>query len=332
MSIQLWTPLGIFEGWENVRISLGLDQLSGSFEFAVSGANARELSQHPLHKGLECKVLLHGQTVVTGFIGKRRPSYDASSHTLSIAGRDVTCDLIDCSAMLPNQELHNVTIADVATQLIAPFPFIRLDCPDPGAAFAKVTVNDGDTIFSVLESLAKQRGLMIYTTGDGVLHIRRPLINSTGLLLSEGREILSASLEESDNEQFAEYIVRSQQPDTGKTAAEQRYTQRGVRQGRVRIITAEQPDDGQQIKNRAEWEAKLRQARSVSATVKVQSWQKQRGVLWRLGDDVRITSPSLGLRNTAMVVNTIAYSIEDGGTTTELGLVLPEVFVYAQSN
>lgn len=329
MSIQLWTPLGIYEGWENVRISLGLDQLSGSFEFAVSGVNAHNLSQHPLHKGLECKVLLHDQVVVTGFIGKRRPAYDASSHTLGITGRDVTCDLIDCSAILPNQELHNVSLSDVARQLIAPFPAIRLDCPDPGAAFAKVTVNDGDTIFSILESLAKQRGLMIYTTGDGVLRIRRPLINSTGLVLNEGHEILAASLEESDDEQFANYIVRSQQTDEGKVAAEQHYTQAGVRRGRVRIITAEHPDDGQQIKNRAEWEAKLRQARSVTATVKVQGWQKRRGDLWHLGDDVRLTSPSLGLSNAAMVVNTIAYTVDEGGTTTELGLVLPEVFVYA---
>lgn len=331
MSIHLWTPRGIYEGWETIRVSLGLDQLSGAFEFAASGANAQELSKHPLHKGLECKVLLHGQTVITGYLGKRRAAYDASSHTLGISGRDVTCDLIDCSAIVPNQELHNVTIAEAAKQLIAPFPAIKLDCPIPGAAFEKLTVNDGDTIFSVLESYAKQRGFMIYTTGDGVLHIRRPQVASTGLTLTEGKEILSASMEESDDEQFAEYVVRSQETDKGKHQAEQRYKQSGVRAGRVRIITAEQPDEGTQIKNRAEWEAKLRQARSVTATIKVQGWQKKPGQLWRLGDDLRVTSPRLGLDKVAMIINNITYAVDDGGTTAELGLVLPEVFVYAEA-
>jgi prophage tail gpP-like protein len=312
-----------------MRISLGLDQMSGAFELSVSGENARELSKHPLRKGLECKVLLNDQVVITGYINKRRPAYDKNSHTLSISGRDVTCDLVDCSAIVVNQELHNVTIADAARQLTSPFPAIRLDCPAPGAPFAKFVVNDGDTIFSVLESHAKQRGLMIYTTGDGVLRIRKPAVNSTGLTLTETVNILSASAEDSDDEQFAEYIVRGQDSDKGKHQAEQRYTDSRVRKGRVRIITAEKPDDGAQIKNRAEWEAKLRQAKSVTATVAVQGWESKPGTLWRLGDSLKLHSPMLEMDHRAVVVNNITYAVDDNsGTTTELALVLPEVYVY----
>ncbi len=327
--IDLITAAGEYSGWESMRISLGLDQMSGAFELAVSGDNARELAKHPLRKGLECQVKLSGQTVITGYINKRRPAYDKSSHTLSISGRDVTCDLIDSSAIVPNQELHNVTLDAAARQLLAPYPAIRLDCPTPGAPFQKFVVNDGDTVFSVLESHAKQRGLMIYTTGDGVLHIRRPVVSNTGLTLTEGDNILSASADESDDEQFAEYIVRAQKTDDGKHQAEQRYTDPAVRKGRVRVITAEKPDDGVEIRNRAEWEAKLRQARSVTATVTVQGWESSHGKLWRLGDGLRLHSPALNLNHRAMIVNNITYAVESSsGTTTELALVLPEVYVY----
>jgi prophage tail gpP-like protein len=312
-----------------MRVSLALDQMSGAFDLDVSGDNAMELVKHPLRKGMECKVQLRGQTVITGYLNKRRANYDKSSHKLSFSGRDVTCDLIDCSAIVPNQELHNVTLADAARQLLAPFPAIRLDCPSPGASFPKFTINDGDSIFSVLESHAKQRGLMIYTVGDGVLHIRKPMVSHTGLTLTEGDNLLSANAEESDDEQFAEYIVKAQKSDDGKHQAEQRYTDSSVRKGRVRVITAEQPDDGTEIKNRAEWEAKLRQARSVTANATVQGWESSTGKLWRLGDGIKLHSPALGLLNRAMIVNSINYNVSnDAGTTTELGLVLPEVYVY----
>lgn len=327
--IVLLTSAGEYAGWESMRITLGLDQLSGAFELAVSGDNARELSKHPLRKGLECKVLLNGQVVITGYINKRRPAYDKNSHTLSISGRDVTCDLVDCSAIVPNQELHNVTLADAARQLIAPFPTIKLDCPAPGAPFPKFVINEGDTIFGVLESHAKQRGLMIYTTGDGVLRIRKPEVKGTGLTLTEGDNILAASAEDGDDEQFAEYIVKAQKADDGKHQAEQRYTDPSVRKGRVRVITAEKPDDGAEIKNRAEWEAKLRQAKSVTAAVSVQGWESKAGKLWRLGDSLKLHSPALEFNHRAVVVNNITYAVDDNsGTTTELALVLPEVYVY----
>ena len=327
--IVLLTAAGEYAGWESMRITLGLDQLSGAFELAVSGENAQELRKHPLRKGMECKVLLNGQVVITGYINKRRPAYDKGSHTLSFSGRDVTCDLIDCSAIVPNQELHNVTIADAARQLIAPFPAIKLDCPAPGAPFPKFVVNEGDTIFSVLESHAKQRGLMIYTTGDGVLRIRKPEVKGTGLTLTEGDNILSASAEDGDDEQFAEYIVKAQKTDDGKHQAEQRYSDPNVRKGRVRVITAEKPDDGTEIKNRAEWEAKLRQAKSVTASVSVQGWESSAGKLWRLGDSLKLHSPAIDMDKRAVVVNGITYAVDNSsGTTTELGLVLPEVYVY----
>ncbi|OQX10871.1 MAG: hypothetical protein BWK73_19125 [Thiothrix lacustris] len=328
--ITLQTPNGEYTGWETLRVSLALDQMSGAFELGVSGDNARELHKHPIKKGMQCRVLLGKETVITGYINKRSAAFDSSSHTLNFSGRDVTCDLIDCSAIVPNQELHNVTIADAAKQLIAPFPAIRLDCPEPGAPFAKFTVNDGDTIFSVLETHAKQRGLMIYTTGDGVLRIRKPVVNNIGVALVESENLLSASMEDSDDEQFAEYIVRGQDSDGGKHQAEQRYTDPLVRKGRVRVITAEKPDEGTQIKNRAEWEAKLRQSRSVTATATVQGWQAGKtGKLWRLGDTVNITAAALDLNRRAMIVNRVTYNVDSSsGTTTELGLVLPEVYTY----
>lgn len=332
--ITLQTPHGEYSGWETCRVTLALDQMSGAFELGVSGENARELIKHPLKKGLQCRVLLGAETVITGYINTRRAAYDPGSHTLNIGGRDVTCDLIDCSAIVKNQELHNVTVGEAARQLITPFPAIRLDCPAPGAAFPKFVVNDGDTIHSVLETHAKQRGLMVYTLGDGVLSIRKPLVTDTGIALIEGQNLKSASMDESDDEQFSEYIVHSQDNDKGKHQAEQRYTDPAVRKGRVRVISAEKPDDGQQIKNRAEWEAKLRQARSVTASATVQGWSvvkpgSKKPTLWRLGDTVRITSPALGLKNRAMLVNALTFGVENGtGTTTELGLVLPEVYSY----
>ena len=146
--------------------------------------------------------------------------------------------------------------------------------------------------------------------------------------LEAGSETES-SAEDGDDEQFSEYIVKAQKADDGKHQAEQRYSDPNVRKGRVRVITAEKPDDGTQIKNRAEWEAKLRQAKSVTATATVQGWESKAGKLWRLGDSLKLHSPALDFNQRAVVVNNITYAVESSsGTITELALVLPEVYVY----
>lgn len=329
--IVLATPHGEYEGWESVRVSLALDQMTGSFELGVSGENAKELVKHPLVKGLQCRVLLGGQTVITGYINRRKPAFDANNHTLTISGRDVTCDLVDCSAIVPNQELHNATIKQAALALIKPFPAISLLCPDPGEPFDKFVINDGETIFDVLQTHARQRGLMVYTLGDGVLHIGRPGVTPLDVVLAEGKELKAASADESDDEQFAEYIVRAQDSVNSQHRNEQRYTDSAVRAGRVRIIQSEKPDGTRKIINRAEWEAKLRKARGLSVNTTVQGWAyKARGQLWRLGQAPKVHSPSLGLNQRSLVINGLTYSVNnEGGTITEQVLVPPEVYVYA---
>lgn len=321
--ITLSTPSGEYTGWESIRVNLALDQMSGSFELSVSGENARELIKHPLTKGLQCRVKLDGETVITGYINRRSAAYEPESHTLTLSGRDVTCDLIDCSAVVQNQELHNVTIAKAAIQLIAPFPAITLDCPAPGAPFDKFVINDGATIYDVLSEHAKQRGLMIYSLGDGVLRIRKPSVSANSNALIEGVNIIKGSAEDSDEDLFNRYIMRFSDPDSAFHKGLYTYTDSSVRTGRVRIIDAEKADKTGP-KNRAQWEAKLRQARSQTASISVQGWAAN-GRLWRIGDAVPVQSPALAIAET-LLINAITYNADEG-TTTDMELVRPEVYV-----
>ena len=316
--------MGDFEGWERIRVNLALDQMAGAFELTVSGENARELIKHPLIKGLQCRVKLDDETVITGYINRRAPAYDADNHTLVISGRDVTCDLIDCSAIVPNQELHNVTIAEAAAQLIKPFPAVTIDCLSPGKAFDKFVISDGVTVYDVLAEHAKQRGLMVYTLGDGVLRIRRPDVTHGNSPLIEGVNLLSGRAEDSDQDLFNQYLIRYHDPDSAYHKGQYTYTDSNVRAGRVKIVKAEKADKTSP-KNRAQWEAKLRQARSQTASVTVQGWHNG-DKLWRLGQAVPVESPALGLSE-SLIINAITYQADEG-TTTEMDLVKPEVYTH----
>lgn len=321
--ILLETDSQLYTGWKNLRVNLSLEQASNSFDLTASDAGKTQLKQHPIKRGSRCVVVIAGQPVINGWIDSINPSYSKEAHDISFSGRDVTCDAVDSSAQLPNQELHNVTLAAAATQLMQPYG-ITVDCPEPGAAFEKFVVNDGETGFQAIESHAKQRGLIVYTLGDGVLHIRKPNPTSTGVTLKEDYNILSASAQLDDKERFGKYIVKSQATGKNRSAAE--VTDPSIRNSRVMIVRAEKANENSSNQQRADWEMRVRKAKSERATVTVQGWLYAPGKLWLPNQLVTLDSPRLGMGGELLIAS-VALSVDDsGGSLTTLELVHPDAY------
>jgi prophage tail gpP-like protein len=312
-----------YTGWDGLNVSLGLEQASNSFSLTASDAGKVELAMHPIQLGARCRVILAGQPVINGWVEECEPSYDATTHDIKFSGRDVTCDAIDSSAQIPNQELHHVTLAEAATQLMQPYG-ITVDCPEPGATFEKFVVNDGETGFQAIENHAKQRGLIVYTLGDAVLHIRKPNPVKTGITLTEGVNILKASATLSHKERFGKYTVKSQ--STGKHRASSEVVDKAVRSTRVMVVRAEKANDTTSNLARAQWEMRVRKAKSERASITVQGWHYAPDQLWLPNLLVNVDSPRLGLKGELLTAS-VALSVDSsGGSLTVLELVHPETY------
>lgn len=310
-----------YTGWTSVNIQRSLEQASGSFTLSINQREARWLARYPIQLGAECQVQIDGVTVINGVLEKLSPQLSGDSRSLSVSGRDATRDLIDCSAEIPKQELKNATVADVAKLLLAPLG-ISLDCPDPGKPFAKIAINDGESAFAVIEQHARQRGLLCYTLGDKVLHVRKANPQVLPVRIEEDMNLLSGSAEHDHSELFGSYEVKSQATG-GKHAVKSTATGTGASQRKL-IITAEKSETDTQV--RADWEAKTRQAKSKQATVSVRGWQYEKGQLWSPNSMVWLESPSLMFAQ-AVLIKGVTYTLDDnGGEITSLELVDPDTY------
>ena len=325
MTVEVFAEDGIYDGWTGVSISRSLEQAAGTFSLTIEQNRARFLSKYPLKLETPCTVKVYGESVIYGVIEKLSPRLQGDSRTLTVSGRDCTRDMIDCSAEIPNQELKNVTVKSVAELLMKPYG-ITVDCPEAGAAFDKVAVNDGETAFTVIEQHARQRGFLVYTDGDKILHIRKASPVDTGFRIVEGLNLLGGDAEHDSSQLFGTYEVKSQAKGPKKNAVSSMAKGTGVA-GRKLIIRAEKPESDTQ--KRAQWEAKTRQAKSHRANVTLRGWRYRTAGEWKVWKPnllITLTSPSLMFDQSVLVAGVDLKLDDNGGELVTLALVDPNVY------
>lgn len=318
--VEVFTAAGIFDGWTQVNISRSLEQAAGTFSLTIEQNAARWLAKYPLQPETVCVVKVAGIPVIHGVLEKLSPRLAADSRTLTVSGRDATRDMIDCSAEIPKQELKNATIKQVAELLMKPYG-IAVDCPAPGKPFEKIAINDGESAFDVIEQHARQRGLLVYTNADKMLHIRKAEPKDISVKLVEGQNILSGDAEHDSSQLYGTYEVKTQ-AKKGKHAIKVSAKGAGKPERKL-IIRAEKAEEDPQ--KRADWEAKTRQAKSKRANITVRGWQFATGKLWEPNLLVTLNSPSLMLKQ-SMLVAGVTLKLDDGGEITTLALVDPDIY------
>ena len=317
-------------GWTSLSISRGMEQISGSFELSVTERRPNQVSARTIQEGSECQVLIDGETVITGYVDEVTPSYDATSHRVSVSGRDRTADLVDCSAIKSGGQWKDQTLEQIATELAKPFDVDVIKQTDTGAAFKSFAIQEGETAFEALERAARMRGVLLMATATGGLLITRASTEKISTVLEQGKNILSASGPRSFRDRYYKYVVKGENQGFDQSSPEQNSqtkaeaTDPNIRKCRVLVILAEDCGDTAKLSQRALWESTVRLGRGCKATVTVQGWKHSDG-LWQPNTLVAIRDKFLGL-NQDMLVSSVNYRLDESGTLTELALSLPESF------
>lgn len=353
-----------YRGWKSMRVTRSLDSISGSFEVSVS-----DQSQHhewPIQEGDACILKIDDHPLVTGYVDVRRVSFAAGSHDVTVAGRDRTADLVDCSAgwtvdasgavvALP-REFRQVAVLEFIRRLTKPFqipvvlqaslhePTIdgqaaaaprsrREDTPALTQPLRTLSVDPGDSLFDVINRICEQVGLFAMTDGHGNLVLTRASVYSlspTGL--AEGLNILSASATFDGSRCYRHYQVTGQQSGDdfiyGEAAASVTGSavDLGARAGRVLEVRHNGNLTPALATRIAQWESTVRAARAAEVTVTVQGWYQAKNQLWAVNTLVPVRSARLGI-DSAMLIRETSFRLDqDGGSTTELALVRHDAF------
>lgn len=319
-----------YGGWKTAEINLGIEQVSGTYRLSVSEIWPANEVPREINPGDLCVLKVDGEVVITGHVDDREVSYAKEDHTVEVAGRDGTGDLVDCSAVHKSGEWTGRKMESIAADLCRPFGIKVKTMVETGGALASWRIEQGEAAFECLERLARDRGVLLIADGLGNLLITRAGTERVGTELVRGENIKKASLRVSHRDRFSTYTVKGcfagdDNSSGGDLITYGKATDAGVKRYRPLVILAEDQAIAETAKRRAKWEASVHAGRAVEVSVTIQGWKHASGI-WRHNRLVHLRDEFLRI-DQDMLIKSVRLSVDDqAGELAELCLAMPEAF------
>jgi prophage tail gpP-like protein len=310
-----------YEGWESVHVELSMENLSGSFALQLtdqSGGTANAIKPND-----PCTVLINGQLVITGYVDKVTPSFDATSHKIMVTGRDKAGDLVDSSVIHKSGQWKNKKIDEIIKDVASPFG-INVDNKTESKTLETFNLDQGATAFETIQKLAKRGNFLAVSDGKGGLLLTREATEMMGVPLIEGQNILAANCDYDASKKHSEYHVKGQKQgkDEDKvkkiTQNKSMVTNDFVNRYRPLLIIHEGQADESAVKERARWEAKIRNSKATKAEITVQGWDSGAG-LWGINRLTMVESNWLGIHDMMLITN-VSFTLDENGELAVISL------------
>lgn len=319
-----------YQGWQGVRLTRSLEHCAGAFELSLSevwpGSSVREV----VRAGQRCEVLVGSDTVATGYVDVVDLQVTDKDHEVTVAGRDATADLVDCSAVARPGQWRGKRVEQIAAELAAPFGVqVRAEV-DTGAVLDSFALQTGEAVFDAIERAARLRALLLVSDGRGGLVITRAGVRRVPGSLVLGKNIISMRVRNDLRDRFSSYTALGQAPAndyfSGEAAASIRAvaTDAGVARHRPLVITNDGPDRAASLQQRVRWEANVRAARSLDVEVIVQGWRHPGG-LWEPNSLVSVRAAAFDLE-AELLITDVEASLDEHGTRTRLSMTRADAY------
>lgn len=319
-------------GWQEIRVTCGIERAARDFSIVMT-------EKYPLtpdvvvKPGQTCEVFLGKDKVITGYVDVYAPQFDAHSHSITVTGRSKTADMIDCSATLEGSQILQGNLLQIANRLLnKQFGISVRALDDTGDAIPVTALNLGDSVFNVLEPIARYRSLLLYDDAEGNLVFARTQDKKAASGFAEGQNVEAAGMAYSMAERFSEYsALRVHVSAFGDTAGEDnliaRVEDKNVPRFRPMFFVAETAFGGFDVaKQRAAWELNRRVARSAAVHLACDSWRDSAGKLWEPNTLATISLPSLKLPTQQWLIGEVSYIKNAAGTHSQIVMMHPDGF------
>ena len=316
------------EGWLSLSIQRTIEACAASFSMSVTQGWPGEDNPVRIRPGQACKVAIGNDTVITGYIDSVDISFDGHAHDIQVSGHSKTIDLVECSAIVDKsfsgQWKTPRTLKQIATDLCKPYS-IEVACGETDLIkHKKCTVETGQTVFEVIEKLAREDGLLVTDDCYGRLVLTR-LGDKECPDLTHPGNILKGSVKCSTSGRYSEYIAKGQKAGDDDNWGElvagiqdlAKDEELDPERRRVLIFKMEKQAGKDDCKKRVNYEATTRAGKSASAEITVQGWRASDGLLWDSNATVWVEAPVLGI-NGSLLVSGVHFSLDNGGQLTTL--------------
>lgn len=337
--IELEVNGDVFTNFTKANIDIRLDQLSNTFDLEATTKNNNPL---PFKGGEGCKIFVDGEVVLTGSIEIVDVSYSSNAHSIRVAGRDKTGDLVDSTLDSISDLNSPISLKQIIEKVLSEIGLniTVIDNVTP-ELFEKaediIAPEPGDSAFQFLEKYARKRQSLLTSNEDGNIVISQSSGVSVNAKLrnkinNNSNNILQGSVSYDTTGRYNVYKFTSGMNAVALNAAgdvplSDVVSQSGntidpdIRTGRQFVLNSEDSGSNEQNKLRAEWEANIRKSRGRVGTVAVQGFRNQTGSLWTVNSVVSIVDDFLGI-DAKMLINSVNFSYStESGSISRLQLV-----------
>lgn len=321
-----------YRGWKKVSISAGIERQARDFRLGVTWSWPGQVQEIPVRQGDRCEVRIGTDLVLTGWVFGTPISYDARSVERSVAGRSLTADLVDCSAVNKPGQWRGQSVQKIVQALAEPYGGRVLSEVAETTKLADHQIEPGETAFESIDRLLTLSRLLSTDDARGRVVIIKP--GSAGRAVDRlelGQNLLTGSAELDFSGVFSEYRVTGQRSGTdtdyGAAASEVKAGVTDPRATRRRVLLIH--ESGQMTPElaqaRANWERGSRMGKALTLRYKIQGWRQSTGALWVPNMIVRVVDPLIGI-DRDMLISEIEYVLDDAGTVANIVVGPPDGF------
>lgn len=326
-------------GWDQIRVTRSIERLPSDFSLSLMDYYPGSGNQQLVKPGDPCVVKLGADRVITGYVDRWVPVIGPSRHDVHVTGRGMCQDLVDCSAIWPNNVIERATPLQIAQKLAAPYGISVATDVEGLQEVPQFSLNWGESSQEVLDRVMRCAALLYYDRPDGNLWLTRVSTRKAASGVAVGQNVQSIAYESSRDERYSEYTGISM-PKTAVmevspgdayasvTLAKANDPEMETMRYRNLVILIESTlntwNESQQYIN---WEMNRRFGRSKVLHVVVDSWRDTDGKLWEPNTLIPVVAPQLNLDNDSWLLGEVTFQKDaQSGTTASMTLMPPQAF------
>jgi prophage tail gpP-like protein len=332
MSVGLIVNGFVYQGWQSVSVRTSIEQLAGNFRVQYTAEATQDGGPLPIVEGDPVQVTLDDENVIDGYVDDANDRYDSRGSTSDIAGRSKTGQLVDCSAIKGSGQWRDAPLTRIAKDLCQPFGVSVVANVNPGKAFRRFSLQEGETVYESLARAARMRGLLLLTNSSGGLVFDRAGSRRTETVIERGVNVLEGSRMRSLRDRFSSYTMKTQASGdddfNGASSAQIKRTIEDTQVGlhRPTILMAENEDSGRELKERVTWERNTRAGKARRLTYRVQGWRDNADKLWAPNVIAKVKDDRYDIDEELLVVSVALERSLGIGTTAVLELTSKKAF------
>lgn len=317
-----------YTGFESVNVKAAFDEAARSFTMEIAAELGPSVTNNIFGVGKSVQIFANADLLLTGYVDRRQPRFDAKQAIITISGRSASGDLVDGAAEHDTGYFEQKTPKEIGDEVAKNYGQTGFETDHPLDKIDQYQLTPGETVFRAVEKLARQQGLTLAGTADGKIKITKASSDRHAGGLIEGENILTGTADHNGSGRYSKYTVRGQRPfDHGidNLEIEAVIKDSGVDRHRPVVIVQDEDTTKQRAKKRARNRRDRAAGNALKAVIDTQGFRDQAGTIWTPGWLVWTESPFLDIAQD-MLIESVTYRQDEKGSIATLALTDPRSY------